>query len=210
MTYKLSIEHVLSNLGRDVPRGRAISPKTQTGSREFALSLLAAGLLSLTGCGSSLSGDSSVSSSLSSLPSQCANSAGLAAQDLAGQCRGTTLTMGALEIDRSASAATAAVSASLGAGTNTASATLTISWQPAANDAAGYMVYYGSTAETASVLVSDLPADGSSVDPAAPSVTYDSTRDLGLYAGDPVCFRIFPYDASRSLSSESQLVCATA
>ena len=60
------------------------------------------------------------------------------------------------------------------------------------------MVYFGKTTDTANVFVSDLPANSGLFNPQAPAVTYDSARDLGLCAGDSVCFRIFAYDAARA------------
>ena len=69
------------------------------------------------------------------------------------------------------------------------------------------MVYFGKTADTANVFVSDLPTDSGLIDPSAPVVIYDSVRDLGLYAGDSVCFRIHAYDLARALSDLSTLVC---
>ena len=129
-------------------------------------------------------------------------STGLAAVDLSGQCRDTTQpTMGALE----ASGGTGVTALVAATGT---SQSLIVAWQPAPEPVAGYIVYYGSTADTATVLLSDLPAG--SYDPAAPSVSYDPARDLGVSSGSPVCFRIFAYDATRTLSSTSQLECLTA
>ena len=69
------------------------------------------------------------------------------------------------------------------------------------------MVYFGRTADTANVFASDLPTNSGLLDPSAPAVTYDSARDLGLYAGDSVCFRIYAYDLARALSDQSNLVC---
>ena len=59
------------------------------------------------------------------------------------------------------------------------------------------MVYFGKTADTANVFVSDLPTDSGLIETSAPTVTYGSVRDLGLYAGDTVCFRIYAYDLAR-------------
>ena len=47
------------------------------------------------------------------------------------------------------------------------------------------MLYFGNTADNANVLVSDLPTDSGLLDPSAPTVTYDSVRDLGLCARSP-------------------------
>ena len=70
------------------------------------------------------------------------------------------------------------------------------------------MVYFSNTVETANVLVSDLPTDSGLLDPSAPTVTYDSVRDLGLYAGDTVCFRIDAYDQARTLVGQVFLGCS--
>jgi len=130
----------------------------------------------------------------------CASTS-LAAADLSGQCRAAPqATPGALEA--SGSSASALVAGS------TISQSFVVSWRPAPEPVAGYIVYYGSTADSATVLLSDLAAG--SYDPTAPSVSYDPTRDLGVSAGSSVCFRIFAYDASRTLSNTSQLECLTA
>lgn len=207
MANQLSIKHALTNFQRDVSRRRS----ARIAASRFSIIVLAASMSALVGCGGSLSGgSSSAGSTNSSSPgsAQCADSSGLASQDLAGQCRGTSLTMGALEVDAGAASA-AGIQAAAGTSVTAAPGSLQIAWQPIGNTAAGYMVYYGRTADTASVLVSDVPTSGLT-NPAAPSVTYDPARDLGLFAGDTACFRIFAYDMARALSSESTVVCATA
>jgi hypothetical protein len=172
--------------------------------------LVLAGVISvaLAGCGSgsmsnsgfvgTIGGGGSIVGTVNSGP--CASSS-LAAADLAGQCRATPqATPGALE----ASGGTASTQVASGS----PNPLLIVSWQPAPDPVAGYIVYYGSSADTATVLLSDLAAGF--YDPSAPSVTYDPTRDLGVSAGSSVCFRIFSYDTSRTLSSTSQLECLTA
>ena len=136
---------------------------------------------------------------------QCGD--GLAAQDLAGQCRAATPTMGALEASDGTSVVAMASVASL-AVPQTVSRSLQVNWQPFGNDTAGYMVYFGNTADTANVLVSDLTTNSGLLDPSAPTVTYDSVRDLGLYAGDTVCFRIDAYDLARVLVGQVFLGCS--
>jgi hypothetical protein len=129
------------------------------------------------------------------------SSTGLAATDLAGQCRAAPTTMGALEIGSSSGSSFASLTA-----TQTATSSLRVSWQPLGTDTSGYMVYFGKTAETANVFVSDLSAGR--FNPGAPSISYNAARDLGLYAGDSVCFRIYAYDSARALSGKSTVVCA--
>jgi hypothetical protein len=70
------------------------------------------------------------------------------------------------------------------------------------------MVYFGKTADTANVFVSDLPTDSGLFDPNAPTVSYDSLRDLGLYVDDTVCFRIYAYDLARTLVGQASLGCS--
>jgi len=131
---------------------------------------------------------------------------GLAARDLAGQCRASPPTPGALEAVDGTSAAGITV-ASL-TESQTAARVLQVGWQPFGNNTFGYIVYYGKTAETANALVSDLSTDSGRIDPAAPTVTYDSVRDLGLYVGDTVCFRIHAYNSARTVIAEAFLGCS--
>jgi hypothetical protein len=134
---------------------------------------------------------------------QCGS--GLAALDLAGQCRGVSPTPGAFEASDGISTAGASV-VSL-AVAESASSSLQVSWQPFGSNTAGYMVYYGTTAETVNVLVSDLAQNSGLYDASAPSVTYDSVPDLGMYAGDTVCFRIYAYDPARTVVGQIYLDC---
>jgi hypothetical protein len=136
---------------------------------------------------------------------QC--SSGLAALDMAGQCRGVSPTPGALEANDGTSLAGASV-VSL-AVVDSASSSLQVSWQPFGNNTAGYMVYYGTTADTVNVLVSDLALNSGLYDASAPSVTYDSMRDLGMYTGDTACFRIHAYDPARTIVGQVYLACRT-
>lgn len=131
---------------------------------------------------------------------------GLAAQDLAGQCRAVPPTPGALEAVAGTSAAGISV-ASLTV-SQMASRVLQVGWQPFGDNASGYLVYYGTTADTANALVSDLPTNSGLINPAAPTVTYDSVRDLGLYVGDTVCFRIHAYNSARTVIAEAFLGCS--
>jgi hypothetical protein len=126
-------------------------------------------------------------------------------EDISGQCRNSPPTMGALEAGGATGVASAAV-ASLSA-PQLNSRPLEVTWQPIADNVSGYMVYFGKTADTANVLVSNLPTNAGLYNPSAPTVTYDSGRDLGLYAGDSACFRIFAYDSTNAISGQPTLVC---
>jgi hypothetical protein len=134
---------------------------------------------------------------------QCGS--GLAALDLAGQCRTVSPTPGALEANDGTSTAGASVLSLAVA--ESASISLLVSWQPFGNNTAGYLVYYGATADTVNVLVSDLALNSGLYDASGPSVTYDSARDLGMYAGDTVCFRIHAYDPARTTVGQIYLDC---
>jgi hypothetical protein len=134
---------------------------------------------------------------------QCGS--GLAALDLAGQCRTVSPTPGAFEANDGTSTAGASVLSLAVA--QSASSSLQVSWQPFGNNTAGYMVYYGTTAATVNVLVSDLALNSGLYDASGPSVTYDSARDLGLYVGDTVCFRIYAYDPARTIVGQVFLDC---
>lgn len=69
-------------------------------------------------------------------------------------------------------------------------------WQPHPDPSVtGYMVYYGPSIDTATTVASNQPVDGPGFDPQAPSVTYDPAADLGLHAGDTVCFRLKAYNS---------------
>jgi hypothetical protein len=140
-------------------------------------------------------------------PSLVQCDSGLAARDLVGQCRTVSPTPGALEANDGTSTAGASV-VSL-AVAESASSSLQVSWQPFGNNTAGYMVYYGTTADTVNVLVSDLALNSGLYDTSGPSVTYDSARDLGMYTGDTVCFRIYAYDPARTIVGQITLGCIT-
>jgi hypothetical protein len=207
-----------------IPSTPRIAPRPFAGTFVGTFVLVALLLLLLAGCrfdglvnvGAPYSGISAGSSSGGSSggggsggdsgggvtpPQSCGT--GLASQDLAGQCRASPQpTMGALEVPGTVTA-TAYSSAIQVASLST----LVVTWQPYPGEAAGYMIYYGPTAENAATLASDLPAGPGAYDPRAPSVTYRPGQDLGLYSGDHVCFRIFAYDVARALSDWSELVC---
>jgi hypothetical protein len=131
----------------------------------------------------------------------------MAARDLSGQCRADPPTMGALEaIDVNSLAMTSVQSLAV---SQSASSSLQVSWQPYGNNTAGYVIYYGTTSNTVNVLVSDLALNSGLINPRAPSVTYDSARNLGLYVGDTVCFRIDAYNSARTVIGQVSLGCRT-
>jgi hypothetical protein len=138
-------------------------------------------------------------------PSVVQCDSGLATRDLAGQCRAVSPTPGAFEASDGTSTAEASVVSFAVA--QSPSSSLQVSWQPFGNNTAGYMVYYGTTADTVNVLVSDLALNSGLYNASAPSVTYDSVRDLGMYAGDTVCFRIYAYDLARTFVGQVSLDC---
>lgn len=82
-------------------------------------------------------------------------------------------------------------------------------WQANADSIAGYIVYYGPSADQTSVQVSDLSPSSAGFNPQSPSVTYNSRRDLGLHPGSNVCFRLRAYNSQQALSPWSAPACAT-
>ena len=113
--------------------------------------------------------------------------------DLSGVCRNNIPTIGALEaVEQTTTVAALNVnSAVLPAHTGSL---LNIAWSPYPGIAAGYLVYFGSTVNTATTLASDLQIGMSNIDPSAPSISYEAMQDLGLSTGSTVCFRILAYD----------------
>ena len=87
---------------------------------------------------------------------------------------------------------------------------LQLAWQPN-NDGivAGYRVYYGPTGDEATTQASDLTLDGASFNAQAPAVVYNAQRDLGLVAGQNVCFRLRAYNSQGALSPWSAPVCGS-
>lgn len=84
---------------------------------------------------------------------------------------------------------------------------LTLSWDPSLEEVLGYRVYYGTTSGIATQPLSDLNIASSEIDPQAPSVTYNVGTDLGLHAGDLVCFQVNAYNNSGE-SNVSETMCA--
>ena len=95
-----------------------------------------------------------------------------------------------------------------GVDSNTPPATLlTLSWSPdLTGNTLGYIIYYGPTAETANMEISNIPVNSTGFDPQAPLQQYDPYGELGLLPGDNVCFRLKAYNDS-GLSQWSAPVC---
>jgi hypothetical protein len=74
---------------------------------------------------------------------------------------------------------------------------LTLTWDAVPGEILGYRVYYGNTATNATTFASVTPTN---------SATYLSVDDLGLKAGDSVCFRVKAYNNAGE-SSYSSAVC---
>lgn len=85
--------------------------------------------------------------------------------------------------------------------------TVTLSWQPNSDPIAGYIVYYGPTADGATTLATQLSL--SSIDPQAPSVSFNAGTDLGLNYGDGICFRLRAYNSANVMSDWSGAACGT-
>lgn len=88
---------------------------------------------------------------------------------------------------------------------------LQLAWQP--NDdgvVAGYRVYFGPTGNEATTQASDLALNTMYFDAQAPAIVYNAQRDLGLVAGQNVCFRLRAYNNQGALSAWSAPVCGNA
>ena len=84
-----------------------------------------------------------------------------------------------------------------------------VAWLPHPDtNVMGYNVYVGPTLETATALVSNLPADSQALNVLTPSVEYNVLLDLGYRPGDYVCFRLRAYNAD-GLSEPTSGVCTT-
>lgn len=88
---------------------------------------------------------------------------------------------------------------------------LQLAWQPN-NDGvvAGYRVYFGPTGDEATTQASDLALNTMYFDAQAPAIVYNAQRDLGLVAGQNVCFRLRAYNDQGALSAWSAPVCGNA
>lgn len=160
--------------------------------------LIACNPLLLGGITGGLDGSSSVG------VTQCENGS---QADLSGVCRNNTPSMGALEAFDSQAISAAAVNTLPATQEVTGKSVLNVNWSPYQGTASGYFVYYGTTSETATTLASDLPVDTINFTASAPSVSYQPTLDLGLSAGDNVCFLILAYDTARVPFTWSQILC---
>ena len=68
-------------------------------------------------------------------------------------------------------------------------------WQPHPDSTVtGYMIYYGPSVAAATTVASNQPIDSPGFNPQAPSVSFNPATDLGLQAGDTVCFRLKAYN----------------
>lgn len=83
-----------------------------------------------------------------------------------------------------------------------------LTWQASAGIIQGYIVYFGETADTASVEVSNISVNEPGFNAQAPGITYDPILDLNLGSGDSACFRVIAYNAD-GLSDFSQAICTT-
>lgn len=87
---------------------------------------------------------------------------------------------------------------------------LQLAWQPNSDGVvAGYRVYYGPTGDEATTQASDLSLAAANFNAQAPAVVYNAQRDLGLIAGQNVCFRLRAYNGQGALSAWSTPVCAS-
>lgn len=87
---------------------------------------------------------------------------------------------------------------------------LQLAWQPNSDGVvAGYRVYYGPTGDEATTQASDLSLAAANFNAQAPAVVYNAQRDLGLVAGQNVCFRLRAYNGQGALSAWSTPVCAS-
>lgn len=173
-------------------------------------SLLLGGCLPDLGGGSS--GDSSLSSNNSIFPGSNIVQCSTGPADLSGACRNTAApTPGALEAIVSqvevATAALGGFAAAMPTSDGSVPDTLNIAWSPPPESVSGYLVYYGSTPETATTLASDVSSNTSNFDASAPSISYQPLQDLGLSTGDTVCFRIQAYDTAGVTYSWSEVQC---
>jgi len=86
---------------------------------------------------------------------------------------------------------------------------ITLTWNPNPDDALGYAVFYGPTADTAIQQASELPLNSGLINPSSPSVHYNLGNDLGVGQNDDVCFRLKAYNDS-GYSDYSGAVCIKA
>ena len=94
-------------------------------------------------------------------------------------------------------------------GTGGTDSLLQLVWQPNTDAIAGYIIYYGPTADTATVQASRLAIGSSGFNAQAPAANYYAARDLNLSQGSNVCFRLRAYNSSDTLSGWSSAACAS-
>jgi len=82
-----------------------------------------------------------------------------------------------------------------------------LSWDPNPDLVAGYIVYYGSDAATATTTASILSVSDAQFNASSPSMGYNFQTDLNMDAGASVCFRIRAYNDAGDLSDWSQAIC---
>lgn len=80
-------------------------------------------------------------------------------------------------------------------GGTSSSSIVYVAWNPTTDSTVtGYQVFYGPTLDAATTLASSVAIAASGFNPQAPSVSYRTWEDLGLHAGDSVCFRLRAYN----------------
>jgi hypothetical protein len=87
-------------------------------------------------------------------------------------------------------------------------AVMRLSWLANPEVVDGYRVYYGPTAQTTVLELSDLNIVRGDIEASSPAVEYDAEKDLGLANGQQACFRVRAYRAS-AVSGYSNEACAT-
>lgn len=88
-------------------------------------------------------------------------------------------------------------------------ATITLAWDPNPAQVSGYRIYSGPSADMVTDQILDLPVDGQSINPNAPTVGINAESDLGLRADgqNNVCFAVEAYN-DLGTSDPSSTVCA--
>jgi hypothetical protein len=196
----MDARHELVHLLKEGHQSRHRHLPTPFSSSASTVFLVACIFILLGGCGSDRLSDG-LRAPPSPVSAQCVD--GLAAMDLAGQCRSAPqTTMGALESSESATNNSYATIMH-----DNANPMVRLSWKPDQGQVSGYMIYYGAAPDETNILASDLSIASGVLNPESPTVTYDATRDLGMLSGNSVCFRIYAYVESRSLSNSPQLTC---
>jgi hypothetical protein len=86
---------------------------------------------------------------------------------------------------------------------------ITLSWDPNPESDAviGYLIYHGASAGAATQLISDLPITNPDFNALSPQVQYSALLDLGVEAGETLCFRVKAYNTT-SVSEFSEAACA--